>query len=56
LAETDCEKDLNGKRKLDANLGIFHASVNSDRELSWQFSTFSTQNWQCHPEDEMCPW
>jgi hypothetical protein len=43
MAETDCEKDLKWKRKLDASLGIFHASVNSDPELSLQLSTFSTQ-------------
>jgi hypothetical protein len=30
MAETNCKKDLNWRRKLDANLGIFHASVNSD--------------------------
>jgi hypothetical protein len=44
MAETDCGKDLNWRRKLDAKLGIFHASVNSDSDLPWQFSTFSTQN------------
>jgi hypothetical protein len=44
MAETDCEKDLSWKRKLDANLRIFHALVNSDAELAWQFGTFSTQN------------
>jgi hypothetical protein len=44
MVETNFGKDLNWIRKLDANLGIFHASVNSDSNLSWQFSTFSTQN------------
>jgi hypothetical protein len=39
MPETNCEKDLNWKRKLDANLGIFHASVNSDPDLSRQFGT-----------------
>jgi hypothetical protein len=55
MAETDCQKDLKWKRKLDANLMIFHASVNSDYEIARSFCTFSTQNWQCRPEDELCP-
>jgi hypothetical protein len=33
MVETDCEKDLKWKTKVDANLGIFHASVNIDPEL-----------------------
>jgi hypothetical protein len=44
MAETDCEKESNWKRKLISNMRIFHVSVNSDPEFAWQFCTLSTQN------------
>jgi hypothetical protein len=44
MAEIDFELDYYLRRNSNAILEDFHVSVNSDPELDWQFSTFSTQN------------
>jgi hypothetical protein len=44
LAEAEFELDSKYERNSNANLQIFMPQVNSNPDLSWQFSTFSTQN------------
>jgi hypothetical protein len=57
LAEVEFEMDSNRGRKLDANLRIFHVSVNSDPEFAWQFAHFplkisnATMKMNCVPGD-----